>query len=190
MPSDLQLIKQGRIKAAVLDIESTGLKADWGYIVTACLKQVNADNLRGTTHSFRHDDHRQHTDQKLVKDLVNQMNKYDLILNWYGSQFDIPFINSRALKHGLMPPQKNFRRDLCFVSRGSLALTRNSLANVSGFLFGKTDKTRTDHDIWLRATRRQKKAIDYLDKHCIIDVLQTQKIYKQFQPLLGKLRRR
>lgn len=187
--TDIEKIRSGEIKAAVLDIETTNLKADWGYIVTACLKEVNADNLKGTTHSYRSDDYKQHTDERLVRDLVTDMNKYDLILNWYGSRFDIPFINSRSLRHRIVPPIKNFRRDLCLSARGFGALTSNRLDNWNRFLFGKTEKTRTDYDIWLRATRGQKAAIDYLDHHCKIDVLETEKLYKEFQPLLGKLRR-
>lgn len=189
--TDLDRIRSGDIKAAILDIESTGLKADWGFMICACLKEVKADSLNGKIHTFRSDNYKsQWTDEKLTKDLVEKMNEFDLIIHWYGSMFDIPFINSRALRHGLTPPARNFRRDLCFVSRGSLALTSNGLANVSRFMLGKTGKTRTDYDMWLGAMRGQKKATDYIVDHCEKDVIETEKLYKKFQPILGKLRRR
>lgn len=183
------------LKVGVLDIESTNLKADWGYILCACIKEVNKNNLNGPILTYRVDDYTGFakggaTDEQLVKDLVKGMDSFDIILTWYGSRFDIPFINGRcALQPNPRYPRREFRRDLCFSSRANYALTRHSLENVERFMFGKTEKTRTDFDIWLRGMRGDTKALDYLVDHCEKDVRGTERVYKKMLPLLGKLRR-
>lgn len=189
--NDLQLIKEG-LKVAVLDIESTGLQADYGYVLAACLKEVNSDNLQGTIHTLRIDDKdnpNKSSDEWILKNLITRMDSYDLIITWYGSGFDIPFINSRALRWGLRPPVRNFRRDLYYVARANGRLRSNKLVVWDQFLNGKALKTPITSDIWNLAIRGDKKALDYIVKHCELDVLSTEKMYKKFMPLLGKLRK-
>lgn len=194
MADDLDKIGRGEISAASFDIESTGLKADWGHVICASVKKITKESLLGPTKTFRADNYKGYgrgnvTDKDLLKDLVKELNKYDLIIGWYSSRFDFPFINARTLHHGVTPPVKNFRRDLCLSARGNMALTRNSLANVSRFLIGSTNKTYTEYPTWLEATRGDKKAIDYLVDHCEKDVLDTEKVYKKVALTLGKLKR-
>lgn len=193
---DLERIRKG-LKVGVLDIESTDLCTDvddHGYILCACIKTVNADDMNGPIWKTRIDDKRNtgglFNDKFVVRELVKKMNSFDLILTWYGSIFDIPMINTRALRHRLLPPVRNFRRDLCFVSRGSLKLTNNRLATVDEFLNGKAMKTRLKRRIWDNAFRGDRKAIAYIVDHCDKDVIGTEKNYKRMMPLLGELRRR
>lgn len=185
-------LKRG-LKIGILDIEASALDAQYGYLICACIKTVNPDNLKGPTYTVRIDDPRnpdKFDDKWAVRELVKEMNTYDLLVHWYGSMYDIPFINTRALKHRIKPPVRNFRRDLCFVARGSGKLKNNRLATWGSFLFGKSGKTFLDFSVWLQAMRGDKKAIDYIVDHCQKDVLETERIYKEFMPLLGKLRRR
>lgn len=188
-----KLIEDRPIRIAILDIETSGLDADFGYVMCACLKRVNEKNLRGKTTTIRIDDPKnpdQFNDKWVVKKLIDEMNRYDLIVHWYGSRFDIPFINTRALLHKLRPPVKNFRRDLCFVARGIGKLKNNRLATWGRFLFGKSGKTFLSPQVWLQAMRNNKESLDYVVYHCEKDVLETERIYKKFMPMMGKLKRR
>jgi uncharacterized protein YprB with RNaseH-like and TPR domain len=189
----LQQDRSGPIKIGILDIETSNLQADIGYIMAVCVKEVNPNNLKGRTYTIRIDDKRNpdpFCDKWVIEQLVQLMNEFDLIITWYGSCFDIPFINSRALFHKIMPPVKNFRRDLCFVARGIGKLRNNKLVTWGNFLFGKSGKTSLQFDVWLRAMRGDKQALDYIVLHCQKDVLETEKINKKFIPLLGKLKKR
>lgn len=182
------------LRIGILDIESGDLKANapCGYVICACLKTVNKQNLLGPTSVFRIDDPdnpNKGSDKWVIKRLVEEMDKFDLIITWYGSRFDIPFINSRALKHGLKIPQRNYRRDLCFVARANGNLYSNRLGVWGDFLFGQSIKTKLASDKWLGAIRGDSRSISYLVTHCKADVLETEKIYKEFIPLLGKLRK-
>jgi len=190
-------------KIGILDIEASALDAQYGYLLAACIKTVNKDNLLGPTYSVRIDDPRNPIKQNkplslsqiiaqdkwVVESLVTEMNKYDLLMTWYGSSYDFPFINTRALKHNILPPNKNYRRDLYYCARGFGRLKSNKLVSWGSFLFGKSGKTFLNWSVWIGAMRGHRWALNYIEAHCKADVLETEKIYKRFIPLLGKLRR-
>lgn len=181
------------LKIATWDIETLDLSAEWAYVVCASVKECNPKNLSGRIYTFRIDDYdyKKDQDKGLVKDLINCLNTFDLTAGWFSSRFDTPFINTRALKHGLMPPLKKFRRDLCLCARGFGKLNSNRLANWDRWLFGKATKTSLTLSAKLGAIRGEKWAIDYYVDHCEKDVFSTERIYKKFANanLLGKLRK-
>lgn len=190
--SDFDVVAEGKI--GVLDIESTDLNAEDGRILCACIKTVLPNGMGGDTKTFqvRKEDFTVKdgwNDKRVVKELVDAMNEYDLILTWYGSRFDIPFINTRALKHRIRPPFKKYRRDLCFIARGSFKLKNNKLFTWGQFLFGQSGKSRLAWALWLRCMRGCLGSLKYIVKHCEKDVAETEKIYKEFLPVLGKLKK-
>lgn len=179
------------LKIAILDIESTDLTANDGYMLCACVKTVNKGSLNGAVQtvqitpeeSFRSDDRR------ILKELVKIMDEQDVLVGWYSSKFDHPFINTRCLKHGIKPPRREFRRDLCMVARGIGKLKNNRLASWGKFFFGESGKSFLPWATWINAIRGKKKDLDLIVHHCKLDVIETEKMYKKFMPLLGKLRR-
>lgn len=193
--NDLTKMVDGRpIRAAAFDIESTALEAGNGYMLCACIKEIRPDNLNGKTHTFRIDDYAggraKFSDKDLVADVNKCLDSFDLIVGWYSSRFDFPFVNTRSLKHRIMPPRKNYRRDLCLCARSFGKLRNNRLATWDKYLHdGKTEKTFLDFDVWIQAMRGDKKSLNYIVTHCEADVLVTEKVYKRVMPLLGKLRR-
>ena len=182
------------LRVGILDIESTDLNAEDGRMLCACIKEVKKDDLSGPVFTFavREKDYsveKGWNDKRAVKELIKEMDKFDLILTWYGSRFDIPFINTRALFHKIKTPDKNYRRDLCFVARGVGKLKSNRLATWGRFLFGKSGKSFLQWSLWQRAMRGHLPSLYYIITHCEKDVIETEKIYKRFMPLLGKLKR-
>lgn len=176
-----------RGNAAILDIETTGLRADFGYTLCACLYNPFTEEMQ----TFRVDDSKDPlSDRELTRDLIKAMNQTQLIITWYGANFDIPFINTRALKHGLKPPIRNYRRDLWYTSRYNLLLRNNKLYTVGQFIFGRSGKNAINPKIWNGAIRGERKALDYVVHHCELDVVETAKVYKKFTPFLGPLRKR
>lgn len=173
------------ISVAVWDIETTGLNADYGYILCVCFK----DAITGETKTVRIDDPRnpdKSSDKWVVKEAIKIMNSYDLLVSWYGIRFDHPFVNTRAMKHRLKLPDKNFRRDLWFSCRSNLKLRSNRLAVVGDFLFGKTRKNAITPKFWNGAIRGEKAALDYVTLHCRLDLEETLRVYKRFIPMLSK----
>lgn len=197
-PTDLEVIQLGQ--ACIVDIEATALKADRGRVLCVSIKPVTPPQARRkglAKHwkpvTFRIDDPRnkggRFNDKWVIEQTVRELDSYDLVVGWYSSRYDIPMLNTRAIKHGLKPPARNFRRDLLFNARGSLNLSSNRLANVGRYLYGSSGKSFLDWDIWDRASRGDRKALDYIVEHCEKDVIETEKIYMDFLPILGRLRR-
>lgn len=162
-----------------------GLHADGGFVISAAY-QFEGDRrptvmvLPDFKTSYSRD---KLDDKKLVMTLGAVLSDADLWVTWYGSGFDVKYVNSRLLKHGLapMPPKPNV--DCCMVSRHNLQVRRNSLANVSQFL-GLDSKTHLSWDHWMRAALGEKKSIKYVADHNVQDVVVTRQAYLMMRPLV------
>ena len=179
------------LRVGVFDIETTNLKADYGYMLCICVNELFADGSH-CIHTLRIDDPRnpdKGNDKWLIRETVKLLNKFDLLVGWNTSGFDFKFVNSRAMKFRILPPARKFRRDLLFISRGNLQLRNNRLLTVDEFLNGKALKTFTTPKIHVASIRGEKWALDFIVKHCELDVISTEKVYKRFMPILGKLRK-
>lgn len=178
-------LKKG-VRVGVWDVESTGLNADYGYILCVCVLDVHANKI----HTVRIDDPRnpdKNSDKWVVKEAIKLLNQFDVLVGWYTTKFDFPLLDTRALKHGLKPLNRAtgaFRRDLWFTSRSRLKLRSNRLAVVGEFLFGKTVKNSITPDFWNGAIRGDRKALNYVVNHCHLDLHETLRVYKRFLPLL------
>jgi uncharacterized protein YprB with RNaseH-like and TPR domain len=181
------------LRVGIFDIETTGLRADYGYMLCICVKEVLKGGLNGKIHTLRIDDLRNpdpKSDKWLIKETVKLLNSFDLLIGWNTSGFDFPFINSRAMKYRILPPQRNFRHDLLFVARGIGQLRSNRLVVWDEFLNGHALKTVTSPKTHIDSIRGVREAINFIVDHCERDVISTEKIYKRFIPLLGKLKRK
>ena len=175
------------IKIGIFDIETTGLEAYFDIVICASIIDV-----KGKIKTFKINDYLYPStleDYGLTKTIVEELDKYDLLIGWYSSGFDFKFLNTRALIHNLKPPDRNYRRDLCFISRANLQLRNNKLATINQSIFGKSHKTFLRPEIRRAAIRGEKWAIDFYVDHCEWDVRDTLRTYKKFMPLLGKLKK-
>jgi len=96
----------------------------------------------------------------------------DIIVSWYGKEYDRKFLNSRMLMVGLppLPPLNSEHVDLYFTARGNLKLHANRLQSVSEALGCPYSKTPVRADIWRMAMREDPQAMRYIIDHCKRDV--------------------
>ena len=181
-------IKRGW-KIIVLDIESTGLRADYAHVVCA----VAYDYRNNTTKTFRIDDYPKHLskpDKYLVEDIIRHINKFDVLVTWNGTNFDKKFLNTRAFLNcskgtgGWIKEIAN--RDIIFFARHKLLIASRKLQFAGQIILGKTAKTFTTPKIWFALMRQEKWAINKMVHHCRMDVLDTTRLYKKFLPYLSK----
>lgn len=180
------------LRIATFDIETCGLDAKYGYLLCVCVKSVLKDSMNGRIHTLRIDDPRnknKESDKWLVMETKKLLDNFDLLITWNGSQFDFPFVNARALKHHLAFPVKKFRRDILFVSRGNFRIGSHRLKSVDEYANGRALKTFTTPKIHWDSIRGKKYALDFIAQHCALDVISTEKLYKKFIPILGKLKK-
>jgi len=148
---------------AVFDIESTNLDANFGEMLAACILPLNPD---GEVKIYRDTK----SDEKIVQEVRDELANYDYVVTYYGTGFDIPFLQTRLINYDLEPLREIRHVDMYYTARTVLKLHSNRLAVVSELLFGKNKKTNISFERWNRAMRGDEEAMDYIVEHCVKDV--------------------
>lgn len=166
------------------DIESTNLNANFGYILAIAGKAIDDKKVTAFDvskySSYRGDPT---NDKRLVRDAADYLASAGAWVTWYGSRFDVPFVNSRLIHHGYAPLPPIPHIDGWRIAREKMALHSNRLASVSSFL-GLEEKTPLDGPTWIKASAGNKKALDYVVKHNIQDVIVLQQAFEKIRPLI------
>lgn len=160
-----------------LDIEASSLDANWGIMICYCIldndtgeileKKVTPKELKTCL------------DYNVVEQCVIDMQKFDRVITYYGTRFDIPFIRTRALFHKQHFPsyKELLHTDLYYIVRNKFKLNRNRLGMAYDFLVGNDKKTHYGRDYWLKAMTGNKEALQYILEHCRIDVEETKGLW-------------
>jgi uncharacterized protein YprB with RNaseH-like and TPR domain len=170
-------------KIGFYDIETSNLDADFGVILSYAIKTAGKDEYlegcikKADIFKAKAGDE----DRQVVKQLVADLQKYDLLIGYYSSRFDMPFIRTRALTCGIDFPEYGAIKhiDLYFTVRGKFKLSSNRLENACRVILGKTEKTRVDGKYWRAATRGNVSALKYITEHNRYDVDDLEKLYNK-----------
>lgn len=180
------------LRIGYLDIEASNLKANFGMILSWHIKKRGqnaflSDVIDQPHPQAAHD----HLDKQQVISLVKALDQFDILVTYYGSLFDIPFIKSRAFHYGLKFPAygTKVQFDLYFLARGLFALTSRRQNAIAELLFGKSEKTRLDGDLWNHAVRGDKKALRYVFDHNRHDVIELERLHDALKSYIKPTRR-
>lgn len=173
-----------RERIGYLDIETTGLDANFGVMISYCIKE---DGGKVLGRAVTKDELDKFEDKKLVADCIKDILKFDHIVTYYGARFDVPFLRTRALIDGLEFPFFGSVKhtDAYFMARNRLKLNSNRLENVARLLLGKANKTRLDETVWRKAGRGDSKSLGYVLDHNQKDVIETERVYKKLRDFVG-----
>ena len=166
------------------DIECTNLNANFGYMLCMGYKQLGASKARCISITdfpeFKKDPT---NDYYLVKASADALRDADMWITWYGGRFDLPYLQSRLVYHGLpiLPPVQHV--DGWRIAKYKMKLNSNRLASVTGFL-GLADKTPLTGPIWIRAAAGHKPSVKYVVEHCLQDVEVLEQVYNKIKPLM------
>jgi len=160
------------MKTACWDIEATNLDADMGIMLCSSIKDIG-----GKVRTVRIDESPNYKevpwdDKWLAMQVRDQLEEYMIIIGWNHIGYDLPFLNTRLIRHGLKPLDVSgiCMVDALWASRYRLRLHSNRLDAVIQYLETKTQKTPLIGDLWIRAMAGDKKALDMVVKHNIKDV--------------------
>src|SRR2546427_1858376 len=169
-------------KIVILDIETTSLEADAGTLVSAGLI---SDIGRGEYLEAR----RTSEERPLLLKLAKRLENYNVMVTWNGRSFDIPFLTTRLMKHGLDP--RPFLRkphiDLADVVKSRLRLTFTYLDHVCDFFQIDRKKGPMGLDVphlYVRALEGDKKALSSIRDHCLDDLRATRQVFLKLKPLV------
>ena len=164
-------------RVGILDIETSDLCADYGFMLSYCIKEVNGPLIENNIGVNEIREGR--WDKRLVENCVRDIQQFDRLVGWYSSCFDIPFIRTRALKWGIEFPRWGtiWHTDLWNVARKKLKLRNNRLQTACE-LFGVPAKdTRLTPEICMSSRAGDSGAIAQVLKHNIEDVYSTEELY-------------
>jgi uncharacterized protein YprB with RNaseH-like and TPR domain len=155
---------------ATFDIETSGLKPDFGRMLCAVIKP-----WQGKCKVMREDDYgRVHAENTpFAKDVIEELNRYPVLIAHNGRYFDRKFLNTLSIMGGSDVVVNPFGKlvDPVLIARQHLLFSSNRLDALADRLDTKYRKTRLDGRMWQRAgLGNDKKALDVIVDHCVKDV--------------------
>jgi len=168
-----------------LDIETSNLNPTFGVMFSWAIQDKDGAIHSDMMSVSKGDFHWSVQDSRVVRNLVKQIANYNIIITFYGSRFDIPFLRSRAMKWGCLFPGYGsvLQLDMYYVCRSKLNLHRGSLKAVSRFL-GIEGKDDIEPDLWVKALFGHKESIDLIHEHNVWDVKVLQEVHKRMEPYI------
>jgi len=173
--------KGKQIKVGYLDIETSNLKADVGIMLTWAIKTRDKDeHYSGRIKKKEIMEYK--FDKRICQELIDALDNYDVIITYYGTGFDIPFMRSRCLFYNLSFPTFGYvkHKDVYYMVKRLLKLHRNSLEAATKF-FGIAGKNHVELDIWRKAGFGHKASLDYVYDHNIRDVDILERLHKKLE---------
>lgn len=189
-----------KLKMLVIDIESSKIKAygfrAWdkimpkdiyghGHFLTYAYRffghdmPVKARALTDFPKRFKQDPT---DDYELVKEIGELINESDVVITQNGDQFDLPYIKTRLMVHGLPPIKKIVSSDTRKMMK-SFFLQSRSLDYVSGLIgTGQKDKFYDKDGTWVRATEGDREAIEAIRSYNVHDIELTEQVLLKILP--------
>lgn len=171
------------------DIETTGLKADFGSLLAVCIKPWGQPVQTYREDSYKRD--RRSRNPAMVLEVITELNKYPILIAHNGVKFDRPWLNTLATIEGIdahLDPRGKMIDPLQVAWR-HLNFSSNRLDALASWLGTKNRKTLVDRDIWLRASMdADSTALDYIVAHCVKDVRVLEEVawrLRQFIPQIN-----
>jgi len=175
-------------KIFAFDLETSSLDANRGHIICAAGKWVGerefytwrideSENFGTTPASFV-------DDSAILSGLIPFLEEADAVLAYYGSGFDVPYVNTRAIINGMPPPVPFTVIDPWKTARSQLKLARNSMDSVASAIGSRFSKTHLPWAKWLLAQYGDKAAITELLKYNVNDIKVLEEVYYGLRPLM------
>lgn len=173
-------------KIGFLDIETSNLDANFGIILSYCIKESGKKTILYDVVT-KEDLENGIEDKRVVERCVEDMKKFDLIVTYYGTKFDIPYIRTRALSLNIDFPEFGSikHKDCYYIVKSKLKLNRRRLDVACRAVLGKTDKTYIEPAYWIKGQRGDKKSLEYILRHNRYDVIDLEKLYNKLIGFVG-----
>lgn len=173
-------------KTLLFDIESTGLNATFGTVLTIGYKWLDKKTIHTPT-ILDYSKKGMLDDKGLVADFAKVYETADITVGHYSSRFDVPMLQSKLLKNGLPPLAPVKHIDTWDVARKNFKLHNNRLNSLAGFLGTNHQKTAIDFESWLQAAHGSKKHLKEVVDHCRYDVLVLEEVFNKIKPWIRQM---
>lgn len=169
-----------REKIGIFDIEATGLKGNWDFMLSYAIKELGKKKIYGRVLTPK--EIRSFTfDKKLIAECVEDLKRFDRIVGHYirDRRFDLPFCRTRALKWGIeFPGYRELKlTDTYDLAKNKLCLHSYRLESICQHLGIAAKGHKQEPDQWQRAQAGNKEALQYTFTHNLEDVQSTEAVF-------------
>jgi DNA polymerase elongation subunit (family B) len=165
-----------------LDIETSNLKANFGIVLCWCI--LAEDGTLYEDWLTKKDVMSGIEDARVVETCIQTMREFDRVVGHYSTYFDVPFLRTRAMIHGIDYPKfgEIYHTDVWRMAKSKLCLHSNRQDVIAESLYGKTVKTRISHPHWRKAMMGNEESCMEVLHHCECDVADLKKNYESLLP--------
>lgn len=173
------------------DLETTNLRADFGFILAAGYKWLGEKRSHVLTIGDFDASNFRAKEKALVKAFAEVLDSADISVTHNGQRYDHPWINAKMREHRLTKNGAPWylkaipQVDTLQIARKHLkAVSRKRLDTLSSYLGTYAEKTPVEGHIWVDAAMGRKSALKYIIDHCRADVAVLEEVYLILRPLL------
>lgn len=121
-------------------------------------------------------------DRRMLRDFIKVANEADELIFHNGDKFDLPWVRTRCLLHGLEMPPSYKTTDTLKIARSKFRFPDNKLNTIAKYL-GIGTKKRTTEELWLDIVmNKSERAAKKMDTYCKHDVRLLEKVYHKLAP--------
>jgi DNA polymerase elongation subunit (family B) len=126
-------------------------------------------------------------DYELIKRAREILVDADAIVTHNGKRFDLKFLNTRLMIHGLDPLPKINHVDTCAKAKANLFLFNNRLDTLGKFLVNDKKLENGGWELWTKVLERDAKSMKLMEQYCKQDVDLTAKVFKKLRPFCNEI---
>ena len=166
-------------KIGFFDIETSNLAGDFGVIFCYCIKPLGKSKILERVITRK--ELSECLDREVVRQCVEDIQKFDRIVGFYSKRFDMPFIRTRASYHKIDFPLYGSisHDDIYFTVRHKFRLSSNRLENACRTILGESSKTHLHPVKWIKALQGDPSSLKYILNHCREDVRDLERLWER-----------
>ena len=170
------------------DIEAGDLNANVGYMLSWAL--LMPDDTVKSDVITKKEIFSGVMDKRIVRSALRAIQDIDVLVTFYGTGFDVPYLRARALVHGLPYPGYGqiLHLDVFYMARRLLKLSNRRMGTAASFL-GLEEKDFYDVSVWNKARLGDKEALGHILSHNEGDVRITKQLWMVLAPYIKGIRK-
>ena len=126
-------------------------------------------------------------DSWICKEILKILTTADCLVTHNGKRFDLKFLQTRLIKHGLNPLPKIMHVDTCSEAKKHLMLFNNRLDTLAKFMTSEQKLENGGWDLWVKVMNRDKKSMATMTEYCAQDVITLEAVFKRLKPFVTQI---
>jgi uncharacterized protein YprB with RNaseH-like and TPR domain len=165
-----------------VDIEATGLKGDYNSVLVVSLKPYGRKAESFHVSSVG-------KDASVLRRAKAAMEQADCWVTYYGKGFDIPMLNTRMLRHGILPIERRHHLDMYYMLKSNTLTGRRSQGHLLSWLKLPEQKMSVSASDWSDMPHKTQELMPTMIRRCESDVRGLEALYKTTRHLIKDITR-